>query len=237
MKRVTIVREREQVSFELFIPSLTVEKGEFIMVLGPSGCGKSTFLDTLGLLLKPTAAEEFVLNIGTGSHPFVDAMGAAGNELASIRKKGIGYVLQTGGLLPFLSVQENIVLPCRLNRIPDGLKRVDELTRFLGISDQIKKKPQYLSGGQRQRAAIARALIHEPPLVLADEPTAAVDKLTGMEIIKKFKEYTQTIGSTVVMVTHDKTLASHVADRALLFHIEKRGENKTCAVLTERAHS
>jgi putative ABC transport system ATP-binding protein len=156
-----------------------------------------------------------------------------GKGLAAIRKNAIGYVLQTGGLLPFLSVKENILLPCKLNCLSEQEAGVMELAEYLGIHDQLHKKPQYLSGGQRQRVAIARALAHRPPLVLADEPTAAVDKLTAVEILNKFKEFTIDMGMTVVLVTHDQGLATGATERIFSFQVEKRGLDYTRSTVIE----
>ncbi|MGE4293851.1 MAG: ABC transporter ATP-binding protein [Desulfovibrio sp.] len=226
------LREKGGVSFELRIPEFTVRRGEFIAVVGPSGCGKSTLLDMLGLVLKPSEAREFAFRCG-GENELVSLAGLKERRLAEVRRSCIGYVLQSGGLLPFLSVRENILLPCRLND-QRGAETVAALAARLGIADQLGKKPQHLSGGQRQRVAIARALAHRPPFVLADEPTAAVDKLTAEEIQKQFKEISRQLGVTLVLVTHDLGLARSGADRIFSFRIRRDGPERTVSTLVEK---
>jgi putative ABC transport system ATP-binding protein len=153
--------------------------------------------------------------------------------LASIRQADIGYVLQTGGLLPYLSVRDNILLPCQLNGFKGQEAGIQTLVERLGIADQLTKKPQHLSGGQRQRVAIARALAHRPPLVLADEPTAAVDKPTALEIRNAFRELTLYMGVTLCMVTHDRTLVDETADRTFTFEVTKESASSTCSTCVE----
>ncbi|MBT3880399.1 MAG: ATP-binding cassette domain-containing protein [Candidatus Scalindua sp.] len=232
LREVHKTREKGGVLFELRIPFMTAKKGEFLAIVGLSGCGKSTLLDMLGLVLKPTSAKDFQLSIGTGTSEQIKIDSLQENELASIRRKSIGYVLQTGGLLPFLTVEENIMLPGRLNQESDS-SAIFDLVKRLGIADQLTKKPKHLSGGQRQRVAIARALACKPPLVLADEPTAAVDRLTAIEIRNEFKELTQQMGVTLIMVTHDKALVENVADRIFTFNVEKKSKNHTVSTIHE----
>ncbi len=231
---VAKVREKGGTRFELQVPLLDVRQGEFVAVVGPSGCGKSTLLDMLGLVLKPSRAGSFAIR-ADGS--WLDVVSLNETRLASVRRSQIGYVLQTGGLLPFLSVRRNILLPCRLSgRLPgrEGRPDVEALARRLGIEDQLNKKPQHLSGGQRQRVAIARALAHRPPLVLADEPTAAVDRPTALEIHRTFKELTAELGVTLIMVTHDLSLAKGSADRFFAFRVERAGPEHTVSTVVER---
>ncbi|MEF2145814.1 MAG: ABC transporter ATP-binding protein [Desulfovibrionaceae bacterium] len=230
LRGVRKVREKGGVTFELRVPEFTVHQGEFIAVVGPSGCGKSTLLDMLGLVLGPSEAREFSFRMSESGLVDVTALGE--RELAQVRKTHIGYVLQTGGLLPFLSVRDNILLPCRLTG-RQGEEAMQALAKRLGIADQLSKKPQHLSGGQRQRVAIARALSHHPPFVLADEPTAAVDKLTAREIQKKFKEISRQLGVTLVLVTHDLALARASADRLFTFKVGRVDETHTVSVLVE----
>ena len=231
-----VIRRHEKggVSFELAIPRLTVRAGEFIAVVGPSGCGKSTLLDLLGLALAPSSATSFTLSVGNGEQNASWEIGALSeSRLAGLRKTHIGYVLQNGGLLPFLSVRENIELTARLNGLADYRERATELATSLGISEQLGKKPQQLSGGQRQRAAIARSLIHSPAIVLADEPTAAVDRPNALEIRDQFKRLASQAGTAVLMVTHDEVLVRPVVDRLLGFEVEKHDAAHTRSLLVE----
>lgn len=235
LRDVRKIREKGGFRFELRVPDFTVRRGEFLAVVGPSGCGKSTLLDMLGLVLRPTSAREFFFRAGTNERQAagpVNILDLGEPDMANVRRGSIGYVLQSGGLLPFLSVRENILLPCRLNRMR-GAEHVDALAKALGIAEQLSKKPQHLSGGQRQRVAIARALAHRPPFVLADEPTAAVDKLTAKEIQKQFKTISRNLGVTLVLVTHDLGLARSGADRIFGFKVQRDAENSTISTLAE----
>ncbi len=230
-----VVKEREKGGnrFELIVEEFEIGAGEFAAIIGASGCGKSTLLDMLGLALNPTRADTFTIRI-PGRNIEYEIMGRSEPRLADIRKKHIGYVLQTGGLLPFLTVRENIFLPCAVNGMAGMEDHVDALVKRLKIDDQMPKKPQYLSGGQRQRAAIARALSHRPPIVLADEPTAAVDKPTAQEIIDNFKSLTREMGVTVLMVTHDLQLVEGTADRMFTFAVDKKSDQFTRSVCFEK---
>lgn len=226
LKDVVKIREKGGNRFELHIPCFSIAPGQFIAIVGESGCGKSTFLDMLGLVLKPTRCRDFLFS-DPRQHRTVDIMNAGDSKLADIRKASIGYVLQTGGLFPFLNVRDNIQLPCRINELDDYKDYVNKVVSQLRIDGQMDKKPQHLSGGQRQRAAIARALAHKPFVVLADEPTAAVDKLTADEILKQFKSLTEELGVTLLMVTHDLKLVESVVDRMFTFRIEPVEEQQT----------
>jgi putative ABC transport system ATP-binding protein len=232
LERLTKVREKGGVVFELRVPDLLVRSGEFLAVIGPSGCGKSTLLDFLGLVLKPTDYKNYVFYSAGGR---VNLGRLAESKAADLRQAELGYVLQAGGLLPYLSIAENILLPARLNHVKGKIaaRRLGELAERLNIRDQLNKKPAHLSGGQRQRAAIARALIHDPRLVLADEPTAAVDFPTAREISGLFRDLTSSLGRGLVVVTHDLNLVRHLADRFVSFDIEKINDHHTVSTLYE----
>jgi putative ABC transport system ATP-binding protein len=229
---MTKVREKGGVSFELRVPQLLVRSREFLAVIGPSGCGKSTLLDFLALVLKPTTYKSYRLVTDGGQ---LDLGQLPEKRLAAVRRRDLGYVLQAGGLLPYLTVRDNILLPARLNNLDraTALERLNLLAGRLKIVDQLTKKPGALSGGQRQRAAIARALIHQPRLVLADEPTAAVDFPTAQEISAIFRELTAGLGLALVMVTHDLALVRNLADRFVSFKVEKPDETHTISTLRE----
>ncbi len=230
-------REKGGMRFELRIPSLDVGTGEFVAVVGASGCGKSTLLDMLGLVLRPDSADAFTLapRLKNRAEVRVDLRRKSERVLAMLRRREIGYVLQSGGLLPYLTVRDNILLPCLLNRYPaqPSLRQAVALARQLGIEDQLDKKPAHLSGGQRQRAAIARALAHGPGLVLADEPTAAVDKLTAIDIRDAFRALAGARGVALIMVTHDRELIRGCADRTVTFAVEKTAPRHVVSTLTE----
>ncbi|MEA3490606.1 MAG: ATP-binding cassette domain-containing protein [Campylobacterota bacterium] len=226
LKDISISREKGGVSFRLEIPELTIYSGEFIGVIGSSGCGKSTFLDILGLILSVDSSELFRLSVKQNSRVFQqDISSLSDKRLADIRREHIGYILQSGGLLPFLSVEENIMLSEKLNSKTTARESFLKLVSLLGIEGQINKKPQYLSGGQRQRVAIARALIHNPEIILADEPTASVDKPTAIEIRDQLKRIAKAYGSSVLMVTHDIEMVEGKSDRLFTFDVTKVNDN------------
>ncbi len=191
--------------FRLEVPSLVVRRGECVAITGPSGSGKSTLLDLLGLVLRPDAAETFQFSARSGSIADIARLWRDDDRdaLAAIRAEGIGYVLQTGGLLPFLSAIDNISLSPALLGLDEEDGFVDRLTEALGINHLRAKKPQALSIGERQRVAIARALAHRPALLLADEPTAALDPGQAVRVIQLLLAIVQELDITAVVVSHD----------------------------------
>ncbi|HRD77789.1 MAG TPA: ABC transporter ATP-binding protein [Hyphomicrobiaceae bacterium] len=213
-------KRREQVgsAFELRVPEFRLEAGRFYGVVGQSGSGKSTLLDMLALVMRPTSAERYMMaDPRSGRSSDVSQLWAASDEraLAEIRKTMCGYVLQSGGLIGFLTVRQNLEMPFQLiGRVPDTA-RIETMAERFGIGTQLDKKPRHLSGGQRQRVAILRALMLEPPLVLADEPTAAVDQVRARQIAAEFRSLAQEAQSTIVMVSHDRELLESVADRII----------------------
>jgi len=192
-------------SFLLDVPLFEVARGACLAVTGASGSGKSTLLDLLGLVMRPDTAERFRLSSTAGEGIDVAALWERGdrNGLAAVRARAIGYVLQTGGLLPFLSAAENI----RLSRSLLGLEADDglvaRLVDVLGLAGLLRRKPQALSIGERQRVAIARALAHRPALLLADEPTAALDPGQAVTVMRLLLALVREIRCTAIIVTHD----------------------------------
>jgi putative ABC transport system ATP-binding protein len=202
-------------TFRLHLPKMTVPPGAFCAVIGPSGSGKSTLLDMLGLVLRPTKVEHFVLAARPPIHRVdVGALWATHSEasLAAVRRNTLGYVLQTGGLFDFLSVADNIRLPAELIGQSISDSDIDAMLVSFGMQGQAHKRPTALSGGERQRVAILRALAHKPKLVLADEPTAAVDQDRAKAVVKLLKDYAKYHRAAVVMVTHDVALVNGIAD-------------------------
>jgi len=234
LEELSISREKGGVTFRLEIPKLTIYSGEFIGVIGSSGCGKSTFLDILGLILSVDIVKQFRLSIKQKNIIFRhNIQYLCDKQLANIRREHIGYILQSGGLLPFLTVRENILLAKKLNNLEIRGESFHRLIKILGIEEQINKKPQYLSGGQRQRVAIARALIHNPEIILADEPTASVDKPTAIEIRDQLKVLAKAYGSSVLMVTHDIEMVEYDSDRLLSFEVNKISDNLVISKVVE----
>lgn len=230
LRDVEKTRTKGGVSFTLNIPELDIHKGRFIVLVGPSGCGKSTLLDMLALVLKPTRWSEF--SICSSRKRQAEALTIpmlSEKQTALIRRKNIGYVLQNGGLLPFLTVRENIMLTAELTGGKVSAHEFHDLIRTLGLGDQLEKKPQYLSGGQRQRVAVARALIHRPLIILADEPTAAVDYPTALDIRDELRSLAHEAGSAVVMVTHDRSLVQDIADVEVTFEVVRQSRTESTA--------
>ena len=173
-------------------------------MIGESGSGKSTLLELLAMISMPTrsAAFSFTPLPGGPASDVAEIWNARGSdELSELRSRHIGYVLQHGGLLPYLSVRKNIELPLELLELPvDGV--AFDLAARLGIEQQLEKRPSELSVGQRQRAAIARALSHEPPIVIADEPTAAIDPVNATRIIELLVDLVEAFDVTLILATH-----------------------------------
>jgi len=195
-----IMGEEEQVVLNNV--DLSVCQGEFISVLGPSGSGKSTLMNIVGCLDVPTSGE-YVLN---GN----EVAGLDENELSELRNKEIGFVFQQFQLLPRLNALQNVELPLIYAGIPEKQRKMlaKEMLEKVGLADKLKNRPNQLSGGQQQRVAIARALVTEPTILLADEPTGALDQKTGVQIMKLFKDL-HNEGKTIIMITHDEKIARH----------------------------
>jgi putative ABC transport system ATP-binding protein len=176
--------------------SLRVEYGDFIAIIGPSGSGKSTLMNVIGCLDAPTS--------GKYSLDGEEVSGLKENRLAEIRNQKIGFIFQGFNLLNKLSALENVELPLIYRGVPNKQRKeqaIEALTK-VGLGDRVHHKPSELSGGQQQRVAIARALAGNPPILLADEPTGALDTRTGVEVMGLMKELNQ-LGHTIVLITHD----------------------------------
>lgn len=178
--------------------SFRVEQGEFVSIVGPSGSGKSTLLHILGGVDKPTEGKVFVGN--TDIHSLNE------DKLAIFRRRQIGLVYQFYNLLPVLNVEENILLPHLLDGRPANRERLKNILSQMGLSAQRHHLPSQLSGGQQQRVSIGRALFNHPAILLADEPTGALDQSSGQEVLKLFRRLNE-LGNTIVMITHDLSVA------------------------------
>ena len=229
------LRVHGNTSFELRVDSLAIGEGEFVGLVGDSGSGKSTLLDMLALVLSPTDAEHFEYYFTNGEPLKINQYWRTNSlkHMAWIRGYFLGYVLQSGGLLPFLTVEENIYLPFKIKNKKIDIGKIDAMAKELGIRDLYSKKPQFLSGGQRQRVAILRALAHQPKLILADEPTAAVDSERATQIVKRMKSIATNYGTTVVMVTHDLKLVNQYTDRIYRLNTHLEGSQKVISKLSE----
>jgi putative ABC transport system ATP-binding protein len=188
--------------------SFKVNKGEFVAIVGPSGSGKSTLLNMIGALDRPTSGRVLIGG--------VDIFSLSDSEIASIRNRMIGFVFQSYNLINRTTVQRNVELPAIIKgmRRTDRIRRAKRLLEMLGIGDKANFKPSNLSGGQQQRLAIARALMNNPTIILADEPTGNLDTKTGNEVFNFLRILSQKYGRTIVMVTHNPELAE-ATDRAI----------------------
>ena len=205
---------------------LEVEKGEFLAIMGPSGSGKTTLLNILSTIDRPTG--------GKVSFDGRDLLSIKSEELAKFRRDKIGFVFQDFNLLDNMTVMDNIALPLALNkaRHEDITKKVAGLAGFFGIEQQLGKYPWQLSGGQKQRAAAARAMIMNPAVIFADEPTGALDSKSSAELLECFKKLNSQYGTTVIMVTHDAFAASYcgrimfLKDGAIHARLDRTGDRK-----------
>ena len=185
----TKVRALDNVSF-------SVKKGEFVLIIGSSGSGKSTLLNMIGLLDRPT--EGRVLVDGFDTSDLTD------NEISAFRNKKLGFVFQFSNLLADLTVLENVLLPSQIQFDSTTNNRAKEILEKVGLKDQLFKRANKISGGQAQRAAIARGLVNNPTVVLADEPTGNLDSVTAKNVVEIMKKMAKDLGQTFIVVTHER---------------------------------
>ena len=198
-KGETAVKALDDVSF-------SVNKGEFVAIIGPSGSGKSTLLHLLGGVDRPTSGKVFVDN--------TDIYDLNETQLAIFRRRQIGLIYQFYNLIPVLTVEENITLPLLLDGQKVDPNHFNNIVDTLGMQKRLNHLPNQLSGGQQQRVSIGRALINNPALILADEPTGNLDSENSKEIIDLLKLFNQTYNQTLIMITHDERIALQ-ADRII----------------------
>ena len=182
--------------------SLSVEQGEYIAIMGPSGSGKTTLVNLFGLLDRPSSGTLRILGVDTAE--------LSANRLAEIRNRSIGFVFQSYNLLPRQTAIENVELPMIYSGLKASIRRQRAigLLKAVGLSSRIEHWPHQLSGGEQQRVAIARALVNNPALILADEPTGALDSRTGARVLAVFQAINE-IGRVVITITHDENVAQH----------------------------
>lgn len=189
--------------------SLSVEKGEYLAIMGPSGSGKTTLMNIIGCLDKPTSGS-YHLNEK-------DVLTYSDNELSDTRLYNIGFVFQSFHLLPKQTALENVYLPLIYAGISkkERIERATEALERVGLGDRLHFKPTQLSGGQQQRVAIARAIVNHPTILLADEPTGALDSSSGEQVMELFQKLNDE-GITIIMITHDAEIASHAKRQAII---------------------
>ncbi|TWM20819.1 ABC transporter ATP-binding protein [Bacillus licheniformis] len=205
--------------------NLTIDKGEFVGIMGPSGSGKTTLLNMIATIDEPTTGEILI----SGQNPYV----LKKEKLAKFRRRELGFVFQDFNLLPTLTVEENIVLPLTLDgeKVKEMKRRANELAEKLGITQIMKKRTYEISGGQAQRAAVARAMIHSPKLLLADEPTGNLDSKSSKDVMEMLESINRNEKATMMLVTHDPQAASYcnrvvfIKDGKLYSEIN-RGDNR-----------
>lgn len=182
--------------------NLSVKQGEFIAIMGPSGSGKSTLMNIIGCLDQPTSGEYFLNDILVSDYE--------DKELAAVRNQSVGFVFQQFQLLPRLTALQNVELPMIYAGIgkKERMLHAEEALKKVGLHDRMDHLPNALSGGQKQRVAIARAIVNEPDIILADEPTGALDSKTGIQIMEMFTQLNME-GTTVILVTHEAEVASY----------------------------
>ena len=198
-KKDTEVKALDNISF-------SVNKGEFIAIVGASGSGKSTLLHLIGGVDKPTSGKVYI----NGK----DIYSLSKDEIAIFRRNEIGLIYQFYNLIPILNVKENITLPCDLEGKKVDEKRLNEIIQMLGLENRKEHLPNELSGGQQQRVAIGRALINNPSIILADEPTGNLDSKASKEIIDLLKNSNKKYNQTILLITHDENIAKQ-ADRII----------------------
>ncbi|MFJ3587397.1 MULTISPECIES: ABC transporter ATP-binding protein [unclassified Streptomyces] len=213
---------------------LALPRGSFTAVMGPSGSGKSTFLQCAAGLDRPTA--------GSVSLGGTEITGMSENKLTELRRSRLGFVFQAFNLLPSLTVEQNVVLPMRLAGQRTGSARsrreAAEMLARVGLGDKGNRRPGQLSGGQQQRVAVARALVTRPDVIFADEPTGALDTTTAAEILQLLRHAVDTLGATVVMVTHDPAAAAYadhvlfLADGEIADRLPRAGADRIAARMT-----
>lgn len=206
--------------------SLDVYQSEFISIMGPSGSGKTTLLNILAGLDRPTSGDLWLQG--------QDMAALKASELALFRRRNLGFVFQDFNLLDTLTLAENVALPLsldskRTNNIP---QRVSDILRFLGIADQMQRYPYEVSGGQQQRAAVARAIVHRPCLLLADEPTGNLDSASARSLLELFQQLNTEQQATILLVTHDPFSASYsqrvvfIKDGRVFTHLRRSGDRQ-----------
>lgn len=204
--------------YRVVLPSFTLKRGEVAAITGPSGCGKSTLLEMIGLVLAPDRLQTFTLTDTDNAVTDVATLLLHDQQaaLANLRAQRLGFVLQTGGLLPFLNVRQNIALPRRLCGLAPASDWVDEAVARLNLGHLLNKMPRQLSIGERQRVAFVRAISHQPDLLLADEPTAALDPIQARRLFELIIDIVQRFQIAALLVTHDWDLVRDCAIRNIV---------------------
>jgi putative ABC transport system ATP-binding protein len=213
-------------SYRVALPALTLKRGEVAAITGPSGCGKSTLLEMIGLILTPARLHIFTLGDTNAVNVAGFLQRDAQAPLADLRAHRMGFVLQTGGLLPFLNVRQNIELPRRINGLTTHCELVDDVLARLELRHLLDKTPRQLSIGERQRVAFVRAIAHQPDLLLADEPTAALDPFQARRLFELIIDIVQRFQIAALLVTHDWDLVRDCTIRNIAGVADNSGNSR-----------
>ena len=208
LEEITKVYEGKVAHLAINQLSFEVEKGEFLAVMGPSGSGKTTLLNLISTIDRPTSGDMMINGL--------DPLLLKSNDLSLFRRRQLGFVFQDFNLLPALTVEENMVLPLTLDEQPVSVmkQKVNRIAEQLDLTSILEKRPFEISGGQAQRTAIGRALIHDPSIILADEPTGNLDSKAARDVLELLSNVNKKSNTTIIMVTHDPIAASY-CDRVL----------------------
>lgn len=218
--------------YVLDIPQLIIKPGDKIAITGPSGSGKSTALDILGMTLQPDQTDQFLLQVDGQEINVAQCWRARQQDrLAYLRLRYLGYVMQAGGLLPYLTVRQNMLITADVNNLPQREKHVQELASALNIERLLEAMPSQLSIGERQRVAIGRALASRPAVIMADEPTAALDPYHAQAVLDMFLAGVQTLGVTLIMVTHSQDIVKNHMLREIHIAVEQQADGLSRAIL------
>ena len=211
-----ISRGRVGQAYEVVLNSLNLKAGDVAAIVGPSGCGKSTLLEAIGLLLEPESVESYQLVEFDIANDMARSLREREHRWARIRQNYLGFVPQSGGLLPYLNVRDNIYLARQLVDLmgPDAL--LDQIIDRLKLGPLLKHSPAQLSIGERQRVSFVRAIAHRPKLLLADEPTAALDPILAKELFALIVEFARALNVTALIVTHEWSLVEEVGIRSIV---------------------
>ena len=213
------------------IPSFELRQKEIVAIVGSNGCGKSTMLDIIAMLCKPDKAEKFIICSDDSDVRDVQLLNE--KDINKLRRNNIAYILQSGGLLEFLTLRQNISLVTRLKKGKQA--DFNEIVDSLGIEKLLNKKPLQLSGGQRQKGAVARALIQQPDIILADEPTSAMDSLSAVRLMENLTTRVRNSGSSLILVSHDSSLVQDFANRIYRFSV-RQVNDETISTLHEEGN-
>jgi len=216
IKNFEVSRGRVGEAYAVSLSSLKLDTGDVAAIVGPSGCGKSTLLEAIGLLLEPQSVERYRLGDFDIAQDMNQGLRERESRWARIRQNCLGFVPQSGGLLPFLNVKKNIYLPRELVGMHDADPLLEEVIERLQLNHLLERSPAQLSIGERQRVSFVRAIAHRPALLLADEPTAALDPILAKELFSLIVEITRAFKVAALIVTHEWSLVEEVGIRSIV---------------------